>query len=49
MFDCRVFSQEIPTDLLVEVGGASFNLHKVHMIHLIISFVDAVKLLVILA
>lgn len=25
----RVFSQEIPTDVVVEVGEANFNLHKV--------------------
>lgn len=25
----RIFSQEIPSDVTVEVGGASFQLHKV--------------------
>lgn len=25
---CRVFSQEVPTDVVVEIEGGSFNLHK---------------------
>ena len=29
MNDDRVFSQDIPTDIIVEVGEATFSLHKV--------------------
>lgn len=28
-FFCRIFSQEIPSDVTIHVGGASFSLHKV--------------------
>lgn len=28
---CRVFSQDIPTDVIIEVGEANFSLHKVRI------------------
>ena len=30
---CRILSQEFPSDITIQVGEATFNLHKVNLNH----------------